>query len=289
MEAAPGPAPGQYTAYWIPAAPGEYHVSVALASGEDPGPVADACVSVAGAGASFPFTGADAVVVDEATFGDSSPGTTDLDLTFPALTLEAWVLFDAAPSADAYVAFKGSVEQIGSYAKGFELKYNAAAGRFYAAVYCGKGVIRGVDFGDAPPAGEWIHVAAVYDSARCGFGVLQSLGLLTETPLALFYSLATLAVFVCVGRLRGRRPRRGAVVDQGAGAAAQHVLPPAGDGLRAERRPRRRHPLAHRPHPRAPRRQHAVRALTSPVTSALTPAPAPITPAPTPITKLSKL
>ena len=169
MVAVPGPRMGQYTVPWVPRAPGSYHVTVQMTSGDDVGPVGDVlCVEVS-AGHTFTFSGADALVVADETAG------ADLDLSgLAAFTLEAWVSLDSV--ADGYLLVKadpGLVEdQLSSGAdfKGYSLKYDAAAGAFVASVYVGYAEHRTVSIPASVSSGTWVHVAAVYTgSAWEGF------------------------------------------------------------------------------------------------------------------------
>lgn len=164
----PGPG-GRYTAMWIPLSNGTYHVTINMTSGHDVGLISNPyhCVEVS-MGHTFTFNGADALVVEEETISNGPAGTTELDLTFPALTISSWVRFSGVPSADAYLVFKGDMSQVGEYIKGYQLVYNATTAMFSASVYCGGLRVRSFDMASAQvdtSSAEWFHIAVVYDSS----------------------------------------------------------------------------------------------------------------------------
>jgi len=163
----PKGAGGLYRVSFMPMAPGNYHMTMNML-GEDGEllTIMDGtyfCINVCTEGA-VALAGAQGIVVEE-----DMPGISDLDLSFPGMTMELWFKlpagFDPSSSGPIYLLHKGGTNQQGQFAKTYELVIDGT-GEVSASVYVGLGEIRscvGNIQTQLTNSDKWFHIAASYN------------------------------------------------------------------------------------------------------------------------------
>lgn len=167
---------GLYRVSFIPEAPGNYHLTLWMVDPvtHEARQIMDGmyfCIEVCAEGSLELATDTGVLV------GEDLPGISDLDLSFPGITMEMWFKLPAGtsfprPNANdtMYLLHKGGSDQQSKYTKTYDLLIKPS-GEIYASVYIGLAEIRTVRL---PPADamnylkpeEWIHVVAVYSGYR---------------------------------------------------------------------------------------------------------------------------